>query len=90
MAARFRTVPVSDTGWLIYDTAYPLDDSRHVVAHIEAKQDIFDVTWLRHLRLPTAYIQLKDALHDVEQRTATGTLQRSTRPFKIPHLPPVR
>jgi hypothetical protein len=83
-------VPVSDTDWLIYDTAYPLDDSRHVVAHIEAKEDIYDVTWLRQLRLPMAYFRLEDALHDIERRTATGTLQRSTRPIKIPHLPPVR
>ncbi|WP_019179046.1 hypothetical protein [Microbacterium yannicii] len=90
MARQFTAVPIADTGWLIYDNRYPLDDSRHVVAHVEANEDFFDVTWVRPLPLPKVYVRVEDALHDVERCTITGSARSSTRPVPIPHLPPVR
>lgn len=90
MGNRFTTAPVSDTSWLIYDTLYSRDDSRHVVARIEAAEDFYDVAWVRPLPLPTTYLRLEDALYDVERCTARGSVCDSTRPISIPHMPPVR
>ena len=56
--AQFTTRKVSATAWLIYDTEFPADDSRHVVAHV-ATDVLAEVTWARPVSLPTQYRTLQ-------------------------------
>ena len=88
-AALFTTRQVAETEWLIYDTQFPADDSRYVVAHVAMTDDLVEVTCVRLLPSPTRYLTLGDALDDVHRWREAGTGHGSTRPILIPHLPPV-
>lgn len=74
--------------WIVYDTSYPLDDSRSIVACVtETEEDVVEVVWLQRTPLPTLYLCATDVLEDVMRHRAVG--RRSTRPEEIPHLPPL-
>lgn len=84
----FTVSRVGDHEWLINDPRHPMDDSRHVVAHVEAfpQHDVVHVTWVRAVSLPTRYIRIEDALEDLARWESAGA--RSTRPVQIPSFRP--
>lgn len=74
--------------WLVRDTRYPPDDSRHLVARIdEIDSDEVEVTWLREFPLPLRYATVDGVIEDLlcmESRTS-----RASRPRPVPHHPPI-
>lgn len=88
MTTQFTAMRVTETDWIIQDTRFPIDDSRHVVAYVEATEHLFRVTWVLPLPLPTEYLRVEDVLDDLARRQEAAATGGSTRPVPIPHLPP--
>ncbi|MDY0908855.1 hypothetical protein [Microbacterium sp. CFBP9034] len=79
---------VADHEWIVYDGAYPLDDSRSVVACLtDTEDDLVDVVWLQPTPLPTVYLCAADVLEDVARHR--GRARNHGRPDEIPHFPPL-
>lgn len=72
---------------IVYDTAYPVDDSRSIVARLtETEEDLVEVVWLQEMSLPSVYREAAEVLEDLARHRESG--RRSRRPDEIPHLPP--
>lgn len=76
---------VDDTTWVVRDPAFTRDDPRHTIACMaQSAGGHVEVIWLLSGRTST-YPSLRSALDAVRHER-----RPQTRPFAIPHLPPVR
>lgn len=83
---RYVATQLGAIEWALHDNRHPVDDPRHVLAHIwQVGQDECEVSWMRDLALPTRYESVSDVLADVRQLTS-----RRTKPVPISHRPPPR
>lgn len=88
MTNQFTAIRVTETDWIVQDSRFPIDDSRHVVGYIEATEHFFRVTWVLPLPLPSEYLRVEDVIDDLARRQEARASGGSTRPVPIPHLPP--
>lgn len=78
---------VGEREWVIYDRAFPLDDSRSVIACVtETTEDLAEVVWLQPSALPTLYLSPAEVLEDLMRSRSAHS--RRAAPHTIPALPP--
>lgn len=85
--ARFVLRRITPSEWVINDTQFAQDDTRHVVACVyELAATEVEVVWLRDLPLSSNYGSAFEVLEHVERVHGSS---RATRPIPIPHRPPL-
>lgn len=78
---------IASDALVLYDTSYPADDPRGIVARLtETEDDLVEVVWLQASSLPSLYLEASEVLADVARYRGGG--RRSRHPDEIPHLPP--
>jgi hypothetical protein len=78
---------ITPSEWVINDLRFAQDDTRHVVACVyELAPTEVEVVWLRDLPLPGTYTTAFEVLEDIERMQNPN---RSAKPVRIPHLPPL-
>ena len=90
-SAQYVLVELEDDGRLIHDTRFAENDSRRLVAFVEATPDgHVDVTWLRSLPLRTRFRDAEAALAEIESWSALERSGGATPPVPIAHYAPRR
>lgn len=91
-AHSFSITDVADDEWLIHDRRYPFDDSRCVVAYVQAAPDQSSVTvaWIRATGLAWRFATVDDALAELARWEARSREPSGRPPFRIPSFPPRR
>ncbi|WP_243229703.1 hypothetical protein [Microbacterium sp. CIAB417] len=86
----WEIVPLGHTGWRICDATRGHTDPSRMVAYAEKSEiGAIEVLWLRSpCPNRSRYRDLDELLADLDAAVAAAEVDRSTRPFEIPHFPP--
>jgi hypothetical protein len=71
-----ETTTVGDASWRVSDSSVPEEDPRHVVAFVEAHDDVVEVVWIRGATsAPGGFHDLDEALGAIDDVITTGEVR---------------
>lgn len=88
----WEITPIGQGAWRISDSSIKHNDSGHLVAYVDRNETgTLEVLWLRS-PCPTKsrYHDLEEVLRGLDAAVAAaGVVGPASRPWRIPHFPPV-